>query len=263
MAPTRCTSCNKNFRSKTLKNAHKCTGREKEEERSEEEEVSEDSESTVTTTSTENSREDRTERRRPKKKYRLERRRKRSRSPASSEDSSTEDSSADDSSAEEGGIRDRNESCRVLIPRSWPRSRRALLAAFTSAEDEIKESGPPSWVLRSSRMLRVIASHVHHDNKLALKKRGRPHPAAESVFIHFIKLYIRSTCGEKAERCFKMEVERLHDTTSKSGLRRAIAKAKNADVAVPGNKTGPSFHHRKFRPQNTYFYPFPISNSSL
>jgi hypothetical protein len=49
-----------------------------------------------------------------------------------------------------------------------------------------------------------------------------------------------------------MEVERLRDTTSKSGLRRAIAKAKNADVAAPGNKTGPSFHHRKFRPQNTH-----------
>jgi hypothetical protein len=275
MAPLRCTGCNLNFRTKALLTAHKRTKRHRENEAEEEEvetdeeveeeaEVHEEDEEEALNEETESSEEEEKDER-PKKKHRSEkrksskkkksnskknRRHKRRRSSSSSSSDSSSSSSSDSSSSEsssessdEGGLLDRNEVIRKLIPRSWPKKKSGLDAAFTAAEEEIREAGAPAWVLRVVKSYHSIGSHIFKANKENLKKKNKPHAAAEAVFVNFTKFYLRAVFTEKAEKRFRIELEKLKDTTSVRELRKAISKAKgDGESLTHGNRQ--VFHRR-------------------
>jgi hypothetical protein len=174
MAPLSCTRCNLNFRTKALLTAHNRTKRHREmaedEEAETDEEVEEgaegheEEEETQEEETESSEEEDEEEEPRPKKKRRIEKRksskkkkrpskknrghkRRRRSSPSSSDSSSNSSSSSSDSSesesssesSDEGGLLDRNEVIRKLIPRSWPKKKTGLDAAFAATEEEIRE----------------------------------------------------------------------------------------------------------------------------
>jgi hypothetical protein len=272
MAPLSCTRCNLNFRTKALLTAHNRTKRHREkaddEEAETDEEVEEgaegheEEEETQEEETESSEEEDEEEEPRPKKKRRIEKRksskkkkrpskknrghkRRRRSSPSSSDSSSNSSSSSSDSSesesssesSDEGGLLDRNEVIRKLIPRSWPKKKTGLDAAFAAAEEEIREAGAPAWVLRVAKSYHSIGSHIFKANKESLKKKKKPHPAAEAVFVNFTKFYLRAVFTEKAERRFRAELEKLKDTTSVRELRKALAKARSEGEA-PAHRQG-------------------------
>jgi hypothetical protein len=103
-------------------------------------------------------------------------------------------------------------------------------------------------------MLASIGTHLHDTNAKhfhIVAKHDRPHPASEAVFVNFVSTYLRTIRGEKAVQKFEEELGRLTDRTSKSGLLRAIAKAKNAEKTVVTTQVtgrpfrkGNNFHKR-------------------
>jgi hypothetical protein len=167
MAPLSCTRCNLNFRTKALLTAHNRTKRHREmaedEEAETDEEVEEgaegheEEEETQEEETESSEEEDEEEEPRPKKKRRIEKRKsskkkkrpskknrghKRRSDSSSNSSSSSSDSSESESSSEssdEGGLLDRNEVIRMLIPRSWPKKKTGLDAAFAATEEEIRE----------------------------------------------------------------------------------------------------------------------------
>jgi ribosomal protein L44E len=75
------------------------------------------------------------------------------------------------------------------------------------------------------------------------QKKNKPYAAAEAVFVNFTKFYLRAVFTEKAEKRFRIELEKLKDTTSVRELRKAISKAKGDGESLShGNRR--VFHRR-------------------
>jgi hypothetical protein len=196
---------------------------------------------------------------RRRKKHRVEsesrKKKRKSRKSSSSSNSSSSDSSSDSSDTSSdsgsdisGGILDRQDDARRVIPRAWPAKRENLRAAIAEMRQTMQEKNPPIWVIKQMKMLQTLATHLHKDNKRSLKKKGRPHPAAECVFVQLMRSYLHTIHGENAEKKFEEELSKMKDTTSKTSLRRAIAKAKNASPGGKGKQdTGQPFRQKQWK----------------
>jgi hypothetical protein len=269
----KCRICGKNYRTKALLGKHTCTP--VDDKASEEESENESGQESVSPAQSRTTRRQKTKHRestteedsscasstnRRRKKHRVEsesrKKKRKSRKSSSSSNSSSSDSSSDSSDTSSdsgrsdisGGILDRQDDARRVIPRAWPAKRENLRAAIAEMRQTMQEKNPPIWVIKQMKMLQTLATHLHKDNKRSLKKKGRPHPAAECVFVQLMRSYLHTIHGENAEKKFEEELSKMKDTTSKTSLRRAIAKAKNASPGGKGKQdTGQPFRQKQWK----------------
>jgi hypothetical protein len=144
-----------------------------------------------------------------------------------------ESSSEEESDDERGGMYDRQEDLRRIIPRQWPRTKLEFEQVLLAARNSAKDAGAPVWALKNLKVLGAIATHLHASNKGELKKNDRPHPAAECFFVHYARAFLRAVHGERAEATFEEEIaklERTPDPSATGPILKAIARAKNVKV---------------------------------
>jgi hypothetical protein len=160
-----------------------------------------------------------------------DRRRSRSRSYSSSRSRSRSSRSKrnPDSSDDEGGILDRQEDTRRLIPRAWPSSRRELEHVIKEARQVVSEKNPPVWQRAKNAQDSGWPLAQHKSGPPTASRQTTPggrmcvRPLHECAFL-------RAVAGEGAEQRFHEELAKLQDTTSTSGITRAIAKAKRSQA---------------------------------
>jgi hypothetical protein len=130
--------------------------------------------------------------------------------------------SSDSGSDISGGILDRQDDARRVIPRAWPAKRENLRAATAEMRQTMQEKNPPIWVMK--------------DNKRSVKKKGRPHPAAECVFVQLMRSYLHTIHGENTEKKFEEELSKVKDTT-KQAYAEQLQRQKTQALAERENRT--------------------------